>query len=116
MASATALSTAIEARQHSRSATFEFPCQSPFVRTRSLLPCPTIRTPGVAVSITDLPGNRSHVHGDFTLAPQDWHRNRLTHGIQLHFHRRSPHRGHNGIPTTASSSRSSPAERERPPK
>jgi Uncharacterised BCR, YnfA/UPF0060 family len=26
-------------------------------------------------------------HGDFTLIPQDWHRNRLTDGVQLRFHR-----------------------------
>ena len=43
--------------------------------------------------------------GDFTLVPHDWQRIRLVHGIQLHFHRRSAHRGHWGTPFTRPSSR-----------
>jgi len=41
------------------------------------------------------------VHGDFTLAPQDWAPQPLHPGIQLHFHRRSPHRGQDGGPVTS---------------
>jgi hypothetical protein len=44
-------------------------------------------------------------HGAFILVPHDRHRSRLTHGIQLHFHRRSPQRGQGGTPVTSSSSR-----------
>src|SRR5262245_57730409 len=103
MASATAFSTATEARHDSPSATIVFPGQSPLVRTRSPYRAPRCG-PAVSSSALRASAIRSQDHDDFSLIPRDWHRIRLTRDIQLHFHRLSP-RGEHGNSYTSSSSR-----------
>jgi hypothetical protein len=71
---------------------------SPFRLTRRAA---ALRKPGDPGAQNDgRPSDRSGYEKTFTLSPHVRHRTRRTQGIQLHFHRRSPHRGHCGSRST----------------